>query len=542
MVLLQLLQGKKIQIPFFCEAVKVPLVARIQTLSEKQIKQGENMFYIKIKGHPFENEIREMMLQYFHGENIKVLGEIETKYTNRDYLITSAMEEKNNYYIIYTLVEKDGQQISKEECKVPNPLLYNKKIKNKLIKRKLKVTLYYAMKSGLNRILPWGILTGIRPTKIVHKLINEGNTDEKIIDILKKEYLLSDKKAILLMNVTKYERDIIYPTDKNKVSLYIGIPFCPSRCIYCSFLSSVLGENRDILKEYLKVLKFEIREIGEYIDKNNLGIESIYIGGGTPTILNSFELNELLYTIEKEINLDQVKEYTLEAGRPDTINKDKLRISLQHGVNRISINPQTMNENTLNNIGRMHSPEDIVKSYKLAREEGFQIINMDLILGLPGEDTDIVIETLRQIEELQPENLTIHTLSIKKGSKLKEKINNIQFYKEENVLEMLEATQDFAAKNGYKPYYLYRQKYMMGNLENVGYCKKDYKSIYNIQMMSEKQTIIGLGAGSVTKVVFLEEDRIERMPNVKDVKQYIQRIHELIDRKILILNSLYNQN
>jgi oxygen-independent coproporphyrinogen-3 oxidase len=500
------------------------------------------MYYIKIQGHPFENEIREMMLQYFHGENIKILKDYKSIYTNEDYVITSAMKEKSNYYIIYTLIEKDGQKISKEELQVPIPLLCTKTIKDKLIKRKLKITLYYAMKIGFNRTLPWGILTGIRPTKIVHKLINEGITDEKIIGILKSNYLLTHKKAILLMDVTRYERDIIYPTNKNKIGLYIGIPFCPSRCIYCSFLSSVLGKNRDILKEYLEALKVEIREIGEYINKNNINIESIYIGGGTPTILNSNELKELLSTIEKEIDINQVKEYSLEAGRPDTINKDKLKIAIQHRVNRISINPQTMNENTLINIGRMHSPEDIIKSYKLAREVGFSIINMDLILGLPGENTDIVKETLKQIEELQPENLTIHTMSIKKGSELKAKLGNIKFDQEENITEMLEATQDFAVKNGYIPYYLYRQKYMMGNLENVGYCKKDYKSIYNIQMMSEKQTIIGLGAGSVTKVIFLDEDRIERMPNVKDIKQYIQRIHELINRKLLLLNSLYKPN
>src|SRR5690554_2818592 len=388
------------------------------------------MFYIKIQGHSFKNEIREMMLQYFHGENIKILGETEPIYTNKDYLITSGLEKEKNYYILYTLIEKNGQKVSRYDLRVPISLIFNKEIKDRLIKRKLKITLYYAMKIGFNRILPWGILIGIRPTKIVHKLIDKGNTDEEIISVLKRDYLLTDKKALLLMDVSKYERDIIYPIDKDKISIYIGIPFCPSRCIYCSFLSTVLGNDRSILKKYLNMLNYEIREIGKYINKRNLDIDSIYIGGGTPTILDSYELKELFSTIQKEINVKKVKEYTLEAGRPDTIDKDKLILSLQHGVNRISINPQTMNKNTLINIGRMHSPEDIIKSYQLAKEVGFPVINMDLILGLPDEDLDNVKYTLKQIEELQPENLTIHTMSIKKGSKLKEKLGNIQFDQE----------------------------------------------------------------------------------------------------------------
>ena len=402
--------------------------------------------------------------------------------------------------------------------------------------------MYLAIKNGFNRILPWGILIGIRPSKIVHKLIDEGKTDEEISYILKTDYLISEQKILLLMDVTKYERNIIYPINKNKISLYIGIPFCPSRCVYCSFLSSVLGKDRSILKKYLKALNYEIKKIGEYIGKKCLDVESIYIGGGTPTILDSYELKELLCTINKEININTVKEYTLEAGRPDTINEEKLKISLKYGVNRISINPQTMNKKALMNIGRIHSPEDIIKSYQLARKVGVPIINMDLILGLPGEDVNNVQETLKEIEKLQPENLTIHTMSIKKGSDLKGIMGNIKFDQEENVLKMLKITQEFATKNQYKPYYLYRQKYMIGNLENVGYCKKGYKSIYNIQMISERQTIIGLGAGSVTKIVFFDKDRIERNPNVKDVQQYIQRIQELIDRKLLLLNSLFSAN
>lgn len=498
------------------------------------------MYYLRIKGHSFKKEIKEMIAQYFNEKDIRTLDSIKAHYSHQDYLITSGMKEQEDYCILFTQVVKRGKEISKKQIKIYNFEYNNQKMKNTLIKKNLKITLYYTMENVFNKTLPWGILMGIRPTKIVHRLIEEGKTDDEIIFALKSDYLITDQKSLLLVEVAKQERNIIYPTDINKISLYIGIPFCPSRCTYCSFISSVLGKDRSVLKKYLKALHFEIQTIAKYIDEKNLNIESIYIGGGTPTILDSVELKELLSTINKNINMHSVKEYTLEAGRPDTITEDKLKISLHYGVDRISINPQTMNQNTLINIGRMHSPEDIIESYQLAKKIGIPIINMDLILGLPGEKANNVKETLEQIRLLQPENLTVHIMSVKRGSKLKEEMENGQYNLEQDIFKMLELSQEFAVQNAYNPYYLYRQKYMTGNLENVGYCKKDYKSTYNIQMIAEKQTIIGLGAGAITKIVFPDEGKIVRNPNVKDIQQYIQRIQELVKRKIILLNNLFD--
>lgn len=499
------------------------------------------MIYIRLQGHLYEYDIKEMLRQYFPKENIQTIEDLN-KTNKNSIIIINGLGVKKDYYQFYTMIQRDNQIISKEIIQLSAPFFESDKEKQKWEKRKLKSTLYNSMKKEFSKSLPWGILTGIRPSKIVHKLMDEGKKEKNIVDILKSEYLLSDQKIELLMNVARQERDIIYPIDKNKISIYIGIPFCPSRCVYCSFLSSTIQKDRTILKKYLKALHYEIREIGKYINEQSLTIECVYIGGGTPTVLDASELKELLDILDQTFKMDKVLEYTLEAGRPDTIDKEKLTIALEHGIKRISINPQTMNEETLQNIGRLHSVEDIKRTYFLAKDMGFSFINMDLILGLPGEDFRHIQRTLREIGNLQPENITVHTMSVKKGSKLKEKLEEIELDQGEKISRMIEITQDFAKSNGYHPYYLYRQKYMIGNLENVGYCKPGCKSIYNIQMMAEKQTIIGLGAGSVTKVVFHKKDRIERMPNVKNVEQYIQRIQEMIDRKLTLLDSLYCRN
>lgn len=497
------------------------------------------MIKIKLQGHSYEYDIKEMLKQYFHKENIQVVKECNSL-DSQDIMIENGIKMQDNKNLFYTSIQKNSKEISKSEIQLEVPSFKNPKEKEKWKKRQLKMVLYKAMEKRFHRSLPWGILTGIRPTKIVHNLLDEGKSQREIRDILKSQYILSDQKIELLTNVVKNERNIIYPIKEDTTSIYIGIPFCPSRCIYCSFLSTVLQNDRKIFKEYLKALYYEIAELGKYVKRHHLKIQSIYIGGGTPTVLQAGELDQLLTIVNQSFKINDVEEYTLEAGRPDTIDREKLEISLGHGINRISINPQTMNTKTLQNIGRSHSPEDIKGTYYLARKVGFSFINMDLILGLPGEDTEDVKETLKQIGDLEPENITIHTMSIKKGSKLKEEIKNIDLGQEERVIQMLEETQIFAKGKGYLPYYLYRQKNMMGNLENVGYCKPNYRSIYNIQMMAEKQTIIGLGAGSVTKVMFLKEDRLERMPNVKNVEQYTQRIEEMVNRKLSLLDSLYD--
>ncbi|MCR1898203.1 coproporphyrinogen dehydrogenase HemZ [Irregularibacter muris] len=497
------------------------------------------MNLVILEGHDYQFDIREMLMQYFPRKNIIFQGESREDTYDYETVITNGLSIRKDEYIFYTVIKKNQQLISKYEIQLPSPLPLTHNEVIKLVKRKLKITIYKAMEKAFNNSLPWGILTGIRPTKIVHQLLNMGKMKKEIIEYLESEYLLHHKKIDLLLKIALNERNIIYPGDKNKISIYIGIPFCPSRCIYCSFISSTIGEKRDLLEKYLQALHHEIVQIGKYINNHKLNVESIYIGGGTPTVLNAEELKHLLFTIKSNINVEGIIEYTLEAGRPDTIDREKLQIAYQYGINRISINPQSMNDDTLHLIGRNHSSEDILRAYNLACETGFQCMNMDLILGLPNESVNEVKNTLAKIKDLRPENLTIHTMAVKKGSRLKDKLQDVDLSKEEEINKMLEATEEFARLNGYQPYYLYRQKYMMGNLENVGYCTADNKGIYNIQMMAEKQTIIGLGAGSVTKVIYLEEDRLERVPNVKNVEQYIQRVDELVNKKIVMLNDLY---
>jgi hypothetical protein len=260
------------------------------------------MIYVKMIGHNYIFELKEIIFQYFHKDSIKFLHEEDCFNVGRDYLIIIAIEKKYDYYDVYTVIEIEGKEITKSKEQIPNIINSEKEVLYKL-----KVTLYNAMKSGFGHILPWGILTGIRPSKIVHKLIDQGYDENKIITTLNNHYLLSKEKTDLLINVVKNQRDIIYPIKKKSISLYIGIPFCPSRCIYCSFLSSVLEKDKGILKEYLDSLFFEIKEISKYIQKNNLKIETIYIGGGTPTILNQEELNSLLYLIAQEINIKNIK-------------------------------------------------------------------------------------------------------------------------------------------------------------------------------------------------------------------------------------------
>lgn len=498
------------------------------------------MIYLRLLHHNYEYEIKEFLKQYFRNEEIRTIGQLTSPLKEEDpFVITNGLSKIGSRTLFYSRIERGNEVISNAETMKDSNSFNTDSAKTKWEKIYLKITLYKAMERGFKRKLPWGILTGIRPSKIVHSLLDRGLDRKDITNQLKYQYLVSDNKSDLLLKVAENEREILYPYDKKKVSIYVGIPFCPTKCIYCSFVSNVLGKDREILKDYINALCLEIREIARYLKKHRIDVESLYIGGGTPTILDHVGLEYLLDFISGVLDIDKIEEYTLEAGRPDTIDEKKLEIALDHGVNRISINPQTMNEKTLDRIGRRYSPKDIKKTYYIAKQMGFSIINMDLILGLPGESIEEVKKTLEEIITLEPENITIHTMSIKRGSKLKEQEDPFFFQREEVVLSMLEYTQMFLEKNAYQPYYLYRQKYMMGNLENVGYCMGNCKSIYNIQMMGDKQTIIGLGAGATTKLIFIEENRIERMINIKNVSLYIERLQEMLDRKLELLDTLY---
>jgi len=391
-----------------------------------------------------------------------------------------------------------------------------------------KRALYELLSNETGITLDWGILTGVRPLKLYRELTDRHGR-EKAEDMLRSVYLLSEDKLSLLSNTYDVQMDAHYDMSPKAVSLYAGIPFCPTRCLYCSFTSNKFSKEASV--KYIAALKKEIHAVKDIFEKKALYAESIYIGGGTPTSLDDEEFEELLYEISKAFKLGQTREWTVEAGRPDTITASKLCLVKKYGADRISINPQTMKQKTLDLIGRSHSPQMIVDAFKLAKEAGIEIINTDLITGLPEESPEDFEETLKKIFELGPNNITVHTLAVKRASRLIDEDPGIAFRQANTVRQMLEISKNMLSERGFKPYYLYRQKHMAGNFENVGYCTKGTQNVYNIRIMDENQSNIALGAGGISKVYFPEENRLERIPNVSNYEIYIDRIDEMIARK-----------
>lgn len=399
-----------------------------------------------------------------------------------------------------------------------------------------KCTLYTKLSAQLNKTLPWGYLTGVRPSKIAYTLLEKGADREQILGEFTKKHLVSEKKAQLALQVAQTEKSILEKMDyKNGYSLYIGIPFCPTTCLYCSFTSYSLAACQSKVQPYLEALLKEMKYVSEAMRGRRL--DTVYFGGGTPTTLSAGQLDMLLTELERQFDLSACRELTVEAGRPDSITYEKLCVLKAHHVDRISINPQTMNQQTLDLIGRRHTVEQIEEAFALAGKAGLDNINMDMILGLPGENKEMVQHTLEKIKALAPESLTVHSLAIKRAAALniwREKYLDLQM---DNSDEIVSMAADYAHQMGHQPYYMYRQKNMAGNFENVGYSKPGLECIYNILIMEEKQTIIAMGAGASTKIVFQNETeggqagRIERIENVKDVTNYIQRIDEMIERK-----------
>jgi len=382
--------------------------------------------------------------------------------------------------------------------------------------------------------LPWGVMCGIRPAKIVRELMEEGHSDSEVVEILKKIYEVSDEKIDLAYKVAKNEKILLDEIGENSVSIYIGIPFCPTRCLYCSFVSTDIRVSGKYMDPFVDKLLLEIDKTAEVIDKMGAYVENIYIGGGTPTTLEPHHLKAIFDRLKANFDFSKIKEFTLEAGRPDTITKDKLYEAKQGGVNRISINPQTMNEQTLKRVGRKHTPDMVRKCFEMARKMGFDNINMDLIAGLPEETVDMFKYSLDEVIKLDPENITVHSMCVKRAASLR--FSDAELAKANDMNEMLSYTQKHMEKTGRKPYYMYRQKNISGNLENVGYAKEGCMSTYNINIMEEKQTIIALGGGGSTKIVM--DDRIERVFNFKDPLEYIRRFDEILKKKDEMLDIL----
>lgn len=403
-------------------------------------------------------------------------------------------------------------------------------------KNEFKRFLYTSLREETGISLPWGNLTGIRPTKIAMTMMEQGRSESEIADFLKTEHFVSKEKTALGIEIAKRERKILNTLHyEDGYSLYIGIPFCPTTCLYCSFTSYPIGLWRERVEEYLKALETEIDAVAlMYRDKI---LDTVYIGGGTPSSLSAAQLERLLGKLKGTFQFDTVQEFTVEAGRADSITEDKLRVLHQYGVTRISVNPQTMKQETLQLIGRQHTVEQVKEAFGLARRVGFDNINMDIILGLPGECAADVAHTIEAIKELSPDALTVHSLAVKRASKLHQWIeeNGVTAYN--NTEETMRIAAQGAADMGMQPYYLYRQKNMSGNFENVGYAKENKYGIYNILIMEEMQTIVALGAGSITKRVY-PDGRIERCENAKDVETYMGNIGEMVERKKRLLRDV----
>ncbi|MFZ5627409.1 MAG: coproporphyrinogen dehydrogenase HemZ [Bacillota bacterium] len=391
--------------------------------------------------------------------------------------------------------------------------------------------------------LPWGVLTGIRPTKIVHRMLAAGYQPGEIRDLLQTGYGLTAEKAGLLLQVALSQRPLLarQEREQKRIGIYIGIPFCPTKCLYCSFPSYPLARWQKWTEPVLAALLKEMAALGEQVRELGLTVESIYVGGGTPTSLDARELRQLMTGIEQALLQPGTEEFTVEAGRPDTINREKLQLLRAAGVNRISINPQTMNEATLQKIGRAHTPEQVVECVRLARQMGFPVLNMDLIIGLPGEGREELEATLASIRELAPENLTVHTLALKRASLLaeaKRQGQSLELASAEEAEALLARVYRYAGEEGLEPYYLYRQKQMVGALENVGFAVPGKACLYNIQMIEERQTILGLGAGAGSKWVRTDYTLVNTY-NPKDPIAYLERIDEVIVRKKQALQELF---
>ncbi len=442
--------------------------------------------------------------------------------------------EKNEHHEIKIIHHNNILRIELENYKIEEEL---EDLSDNNIKRVIKKLLYKLIKENyVDMSDSWGILTGIRPTKIVHRMIDQGIKDERILKYLKEEYLLKESKAKLLLEITKKQRSYFLTKEDSykKVAIYISIPFCPSICSYCTFGSYLLSKYNKLLETYLGNLNHELESVLKNLSENAFIVDKIYFGGGTPSILSVPELERIFSTIRTYISLENIVEFSFEAGRPDTIDLEKLQFLKRNGVSRISINPQIMKDSVLKKLGRKHLTEDIRRSYNEGRKIGFDVINMDLILGIEDSYQEFT-DSLDEVIKLNPENITIHSLAFKRKSAMKideKKLHapNQSEHFEQSILKLRDA--------GYEPYYLYKQKLTVGGQENIGFAKDAKYSPYNIQMIEERQVILGFGVGASSKLINQEDLTLENVFNPKDLYYYNDKIEEVIKKKIDYLDKI----
>ena len=468
-----------------------------------------------IDSHPFRYEMEALCRMFLHGRELKITEEAE-------------IPPKEDY--IYTALEGDEITV---KAKIDGKYAEAKRTAENDHARNMELAVFGVLTEILSIRPKWGVLTGIRPVKLAMQLHDTELSEEEIRKKLKEERLVSDEKLDLLLTTMEHELEIRASSRPNSVSLYISIPFCPSRCSYCTFTSHSVEKAAKLIPQYVELLCGELKDIAVLIDEIGLHLETVYMGGGTPTVLTAKQLDRVLSTVNESFDMTGVRELTVEAGRPDTITAEKLAVLKKNGVGRISINPQTMDDEVLAAIGRKHTAEDVKNAFTLAKTFGFDSINMDLISGLPGDNMEKFRKTIAEVIAMNPDNITLHTLTVKHGANLAPMAQSV-------FAATADAMNEYAygefAKAGYFPYYLYRQKGTVDNLENVGFCKPGKEGIYNIFIMDETHTVLSAGAGGVTKMKAPYDKKIERIFNFKYPYEYIERFELMNERKEQVRN------
>ena len=508
-------------------------------VESRKKKEFVRELFVKISQPSYEYDVNSIVKAFYPDRQVKVLTSESVSLWKEYEAAVQERKAEGAWEEIQITLEAGGATI-KMQVEGKEPGLIGAEYEwqtiltdEKNYKTEFKRFIYRTLESHTGKSLPWGNLTGIRPTKIAYGLMEEGRSHQEIHTYLKENYFVSDEKAELSIQIAGREQEILRQIHyEGGYSLYIGIPFCPTTCLYCSFTSFPIAAYRKRVDAYVDCLIREMDFVSaRYADKV---LDTVYIGGGTPTTLEPEHLEKLLGKLHSYFDFSTVKEFTVEAGRADSITEEKLAVLRKYGVTRISVNPQTMKQETLDLIGRRASVEQVIRAYELARGMGFDNINMDLILGLPGEDAGDVQNTIDRVVELAPDSLTVHSLAIKRASKLSDWILEHGISTLHNTDETMRLAAQGAERLGMQPYYLYRQKNMSGNFENVGYALPGKYGYYNILIMEEVQTIVALGAGCISKRVY-PDGRIERSDSIKDVGLYIDKIDEMIERKRRLL-------
>lgn len=504
------------------------------------------MIYLDQNIDLYDNDIRVMLQAFFDNEKV-VIKEPGTRIRLKaEYTYDTDIEVpevQKGGYVTFTLSDEDGYAADKT--------IVIDFMNKKLAKNPIKGMLYEMLSAYTGKELPWGSLTGVRPTKIATECLEQGKSEEEIRKLYIDVYLTTEQKAEICIEVAKKEQQLFKTYDyNNEYCIYVGIPFCPTRCLYCSFTSYPIGAyqmsadtgklqdtsgkkgiKRYTVSDYLNALFREMQAVSGNAVYRRKHLVAVYIGGGTPSALSAEQLKELIERLKSLFDMQYVREFCVECGRPDSITEEKLEVLLDLGVERISINPQTMSDDTLKLIGRAHSVEQTKTAFSMARKVGFTNINMDMIVGLPGEEIDDVRHTLAEIEALAPDSLTVHSLAIKRAANLNIEMEKYHSLIKGSTNEMLMAVDACARRLSLEPYYLYRQKNIPGKLENIGYAAPGKECAYNVLIMEEKLDILAMGAGAASKFIFPKTGRIERVENVKNVDQYVGRIEEMIERK-----------